>query len=406
MRSAATRDAVFPLRSATEKLKQGTDEFDPGRQNLEAELPAWALVLCTYRRREVLLICLRAALAQTRPPAEVIIVDASPDWQENRMAVMVDIARLYPNIRWKYTEAQRRSLPAQRNQGISIATAPILFMIDDDSIMYPNCAEEILRVYAADRQGQIAGVGAAEVAQPPDEANDLQRTTQGAPPAGQDADAISLAGGVLRRLRTTLRWNVAQLFDRGPNAFLPYEGKWIDQPIPKSCAHLDLTPARSLNGFRMTFRREAIARGGFLGWFVGYAPLEDLDGSHRASRYGALVTANRARLCHLTIRGGRPSHYSATAQWVMSGAVLHSVFANDRTAMARAWRRQVNRFMLLELVKDVAKGRLTLPGFRGILHGSRKLGQIYSMTPDQLETWYPPVQANLIRRGRPVSRAS
>jgi GT2 family glycosyltransferase len=406
MRSATTRDAVFPLCSATEKLKQGADDFGSGRQNAQAELPAWALVLCTYRRREALRLCLRAALAQTRPPLEVIIVDASPDWQESRVAVMVEIARLYPNIRWKYVEAQRRSLPAQRNQGIALASAPILFMIDDDSILYRDCAEEILRVYAADRQGEIAGVGATEVAEPPGELNGVLNTMTNTTSAREDTGATISAWGKLHRLRNSLRWNVAQMFDRGSSSFLPYDGKWVDQPIPESCAPLDLTPARSFNGFRMTFRREAIERGGFLGWFVGYAPLEDLDGSHRASRHGALVNANRARLCHLTVRGGRPSHYSATAQWVMSGAVLHSVFGNDRAAMARAWRRQVNRFMLLELVRDVAKGRLTLPGFRGILHGASRLGEIYSMTPEELEQWYPPVQEKLLGRGRPLLRTS
>jgi GT2 family glycosyltransferase len=347
-------------------------------------LSAWALVISTHRRREALMLCLQAALAQTRPPAEVIIVDASPDWHETRQQVLDEIAPLSPQARWEYVQAKRPSLPSQRNQGIALATAPILFMIDDDSLMYPDCAEEILKVYAADTDQRIAGVGAAEVAAPPGTDADFG-----------DAHTEQPAPWALQRLRNALRWNVAQFFDRGPNSFLPYDGKWPDAAIPQSCAHLDLAPARALNGFRMTFRRQAIAPGGFVDWFVGYAPLEDMDGSHRASRHGMLVNSNRARLCHLTFRGGRPTHYSAAAQWVMSGAVLHTVFASNRPAMARAWRQRVNRFLLLELAKDLAKGRLSLPGFRGILHGSRHLRQIYSMTPDQLEQWYPRVQKSL-----------
>lgn len=391
MRSAAARDAVFPLCSAPKKMKV-EDGHKAGPYG-EAELPAWALVLCTYRRRDVLMLCLQAALGQTSPPVEVIIVDASADWEATRDRVMAEIVPLLPGIRWQYVESERRSLPAQRNQGISLASAPILFMIDDDSMMYPDCAEEILRVYAADVDRKIAGVGAAEVANPPFAEYEPSYAPGTAP-----------VPGALQRLRTLLRWNVAKFFDRGPTSFVPYEGKWLDQPIPQNCAHLDLSHARSLNGFRMTFRRDAIASGGLAGWFVGYAPLEDLDGSHRASRHGALVNANQARLCHLTFRGGRPSHYSATAQWVMSGAVLQSVFGNNRAALARAWRRQVNRFLLLELAKDLAKGRLSLPAFRGILHGSRKLGQIYSMTPDQPEAWYPPVQASLVNSSRKLLR--
>jgi GT2 family glycosyltransferase len=374
------------------KAEEHENDF---RKTTEAELPQWALVLCTYRRRDVLMLCLQAAMGQTRPPAEVIIVDASSDWQSTRDQVMAEIVPLCPGVRWQYVQAHRRSLPAQRNQGISLASAPILFMIDDDSMMYPDCAQEILRVYAADTENKIAGVGAAEVMHP--------HFDQPAPSEAAVGKSLPKA---LHRLRAAVRWNVAQLFDRGPTSFIPYEGKWADQPIPPTCAHLDLSTTRSLNGFRMTFRRDAIASGGFLGWFVGYAPLEDLDGSHRASRHGMLVNANRARLCHLTFRGGRPSHYSATAQWVMSGAVLHAVFGHDRQALARAWRRQVNRFLLLELAKDLAKGRLTLPAFRGILHGSKHLRQIYSMTPDELEAWYPQVQASLVGQSHNLLRAS
>jgi hypothetical protein len=81
----------------------------------------------------------------------------------------------------------------------------------------------------------------------------------------------------------------------------------------------------------------------------------------------------------------------------MSNAVLQAVFGSDRPALARAWRRRVKRFLILELIKDVAKGRVTLPTFRGILHGARRLRQIYAMTPDELERWYPRVQAELMR---------
>jgi glycosyltransferase involved in cell wall biosynthesis len=372
-----------------------------------APLPAWGLVLSTYKRRDVLMLCLQAALAQTRPPAEVVIVDASTDWRETRAQVIAELAPARPGVRWHYVEAERRSLPAQRNQGIALSTAPILFMIDDDSLMYPDCAEQILRVYAADRGRQIAGVGAVEAGSAPPRAGD-PATHAGLGAAGDEAGPAARRGGrawsagpvgpqnAVGRFRTLVRWNVAQLFDRGPESFLPYRGSWDDWPVPADVAHLDVSPARALNGFRMTFRRDVIAREGFVGWFVGYAPLEDLDASHRASRHGMLVNAHGARLCHLTHPSGRQNHFSVAAQWVMSNAVLQAVFGNDRPALARAWRRRVTRFLILEMIKDVAKGRVTLPTFRGILHGARHLRAIYAMTPGELERWYPRVQAALM----------
>src|SRR6185436_20169250 len=123
----------------------------------------WGLVVCTYRRADVLLRCLRAAVRQTVPPAEIIVVDASPDWQDTRDRVMREIAADAPAMNWRYVKADVPSLPAQRNQGIALATADILFMIDDDSILFPDCAEEILNVYAADTNHQIAAVGAVPI---------------------------------------------------------------------------------------------------------------------------------------------------------------------------------------------------------------------------------------------------
>jgi GT2 family glycosyltransferase len=358
-------------------------------------LPEWALVLSTYRRRDVLMLCLQAALGQTRPPAEVIVVDASADWDVTRDAVMGEIAPARANVRWQYVQAERRSLPSQRNQGIALSTAPILFMIDDDSLMYPDCAEQILRIYAADADRQIAGVGAAEATVPPGMEPVAERPQSAADIAGRSS---------LERLRTRLRWNVAALFDRGPESFLPYQGRWDDRPLQGDLAHLDCSPARALNGFRMTFRRDVIAKERFLSWFVGYAPLEDLDASHRASRHGLLVNAHAGRLCHLTHPSARPNHFAVAAQWVMSNAVLQAVFGDDRPALARAWSRRVKRFLILELIKDLAKGRMTLPNFRGMIHGARRLREIYAMTPDELRAWYPPVQASLM--GVPLPAAS
>src|SRR5438552_4090779 len=191
MRSTATRDAVLPLRAPPQKLSAP----QPKPSNAEASLPPWALVLSTYRRREVLMLCLTAAVNQSCPPREIVIVDASPDWRDTREQVLSEFAAPRPGIRWKYVEADRRSLPAQRNQGIALSTAPILFMIDDDSIMYHDCAEQILGIYAADRGRKIAGVGATE-------ADDASAA------AGAGAATKAPPPGAIHRIRRKVRWNL------------------------------------------------------------------------------------------------------------------------------------------------------------------------------------------------------
>ena len=150
----------------------------------------WALVVATYMREDVLCRCLRLGAAQTRPPFEIIVVDSSPRWESTRERVLREIAPLWPGIRWHYVKAERRSSASQRNQGIGAASANVVFLFDDDSLMYPDCAAENMRVYDADQCRSVVGVNAMNVAVPssPDSkmgtsmaANPLTRRVRHAP---------------------------------------------------------------------------------------------------------------------------------------------------------------------------------------------------------------------------------
>src|SRR5262245_220356 len=132
---------------------------------------SWSLVIATYNRQDVLLRCLALAAQQTRPPLEIIVVDASPDWTAARERVMAELAVHRPHIHWHYVEARHRSSAGQRNQGVRLATADVVFLIDDDSLMYSDCAEHILPIYEADTQGQVAAIMADEATTPPDAAS-------------------------------------------------------------------------------------------------------------------------------------------------------------------------------------------------------------------------------------------
>jgi hypothetical protein len=122
----------------------------------------WALVIATHKRNDVL------ANGQTRPPLEIVVVDASPRWENTRERVLREIAPLWPKVRWHNLEAERRSSASQRNQGIRAASTDVVFLFDDDSLMYPDCAAEIMRVYDADSGRSVVGVNATNVAVPPD----------------------------------------------------------------------------------------------------------------------------------------------------------------------------------------------------------------------------------------------
>src|SRR6478672_629492 len=93
---------------------------------------AWSLVVCTFKREKVLPRCVRCALASTRKPAQVVVVDASPYWQSTRDAILAEFEPLHPDVEFVYVGARRASLTAQRNQALEHTAADVAFMLDDD----------------------------------------------------------------------------------------------------------------------------------------------------------------------------------------------------------------------------------------------------------------------------------
>ena len=52
----------------------------------------WSLLVATYNRTKALRNCVQFAIAQSRPPAEIVIVDASDTWEAHRQMVLEDRA--------------------------------------------------------------------------------------------------------------------------------------------------------------------------------------------------------------------------------------------------------------------------------------------------------------------------
>ena len=52
----------------------------------------WSLLIATDNRPDALRSCLQFAIAQSRPPTEIVIVDASDAWEAHRLMVLEDVA--------------------------------------------------------------------------------------------------------------------------------------------------------------------------------------------------------------------------------------------------------------------------------------------------------------------------
>jgi GT2 family glycosyltransferase len=345
----------------------------------------WSLVVVTYNRGPSLRRCLALAVAQTRPPQEIVVVDASPNWQDIRAEVMGDIASRHPEIRWEYVEARVRSMTAQRNQAIGLATSDVLFLIDDDSFMYPDCAAEVMKVYDADRRGLVAGVNAMLADEPPDAA-----------PANNPPDA---AAGP--EARPGLRERLTNFFEREletEKLLLPYDRTYPDHALPAELKSLDVAATRYLHGMRMTYRREPIRKERFEEFLHRYAAAEDLDASYRVSRHGALVNALQAQLYHERAVSGRLSRYTCMVLTLMNLAVLYRLKGYNPKALLRAFRGRVLRRLCVDFLRDLAMKRFSLPCSRADCYALTRFGDILAQDEQTLRKWYPSFQNEMNER--------
>jgi colanic acid/amylovoran biosynthesis glycosyltransferase len=343
---------------------------------------SWSLVVATYNRQDVLPRCLALAAGQTRPPLEIIVVDASPDWDAARARVMSELSVHHPNVRWEYVQARRRCLTAQRNQGIRLSSADVLFLIDDDSLMYPDCAEQVLKVYEADKERQVAGVMANEEATPPDAA-----------PVADQAATSEPGVSRLRELKDRLLYWLGVM-----DYLLPYDAGEDTRPLPPSLAGLNVLPRARLYGAWMTFRREVVEREPFDEILDAYAYLGDCDESYRAARHGALALACDARLCHLQARGGRLSVYTLSTFGALNALVLHRLHSSDLRRSISLYRSFLLKQCALQALRDLSHRDLSFPRARGIRVAIGMFAKVFTADKRALREWYPTLQKELIRR--------
>jgi GT2 family glycosyltransferase len=345
----------------------------------------WALVIATYRREAILPLCLRLAACQTRSPKEIIVVDASPNWQEIREQITQEFLVTYPQIHLTYVQAEQASSATQRNQGIGLSSADVLFLIDDDSLMYPDCAEEIMKVYEADVPEVIKGVGAINVSQPPEMARKWLPT--------QTTSAVTSS---FQSRQSRFRQLAKSLLSTKATYFLPYDEIPPVHTIPPHLYSLNIGVIEVMAGFAMTFRRSILQKERFSEVLRRYAAGEDQDLSYRVSRHGAIVNAVNARLCHLELSSGRLSKYQVAALAALNPSVLQQFYSPNRDRINRRWRQILWHRVLIYLLKDISERNWRFSRMRGVLFALSHLHQIYTKSPDELSDWYPEFQKQFL----------
>jgi glycosyltransferase involved in cell wall biosynthesis len=243
--------------------------------------------------------------AQSLVPRRLIIVDASPDEETERLvrgwSGAKPLARLMLYFR---VTGPLKGLTRQRNFGIRWVDTDLIAFFDDDVVLRPDCLSEMESVHRR-LNGDVVGVGGYTEGefQPPDL---LWRTRRF---LGIVSD---LRPGSYQRSGMSVPWS-----------FLPPTRGVVEADWLPGCA--------------MMWATGVIRDIGFSEAFEGYAQGEDLDFSLRARRKGKLVIAGAARFLHLFDENGRPNHGKLGYMAVYNRYQIQRRGLDDRSWLDVAW---------------------------------------------------------------------
>ena len=228
-------------------------------------LPISAIVP-TLDRPAALGRTLHSLAAQGVLPAELIVIDGSTGTSSK------DVVEQYA-VQWSpqcvvtWRKASQLGAAVQRNQGIALATQPVVWFFDDDIVFEEGCLQRLWQVLESDRA--LAGVNAMianESYHPP---GLVSRTVFAILNGGSEP---SYAGRVL-----------------GPAVNLLPEDR---DSFP------EVVPVEWLNSGCTLYRRDALPEPPFDLVFTGYSYMEDLALSLRVGRSRKLANVRTARIFH------------------------------------------------------------------------------------------------------------
>lgn len=297
-------------------------------------IPASAVVP-TRHRAQVLARTLNSMLAQQTLPSELIVVDASEDG-ETRKEVEAFSVKIGAGCRVRWLRADAAGAAVQRNQGVAAATQPVIWFLDDDIVLEPEC---VLRLWRALQSSPDIGG-----------ANAMITNQRYHPPGPASRCMFRLLGG------------------KGPS----FAGKILGPVVnllPEDRADLpEVVPVEWLNTTCTMYRREALPDPPFPAHFTGYSLMEDVTLSLLVGRRWRLVNARTARILH----DSQPGEHKSDPQAVARMQLLNRHYVMTQVLHRRgiiAWAR----LCLWELFGLVSSGltrgglKLFIPALKGRL---------------------------------------
>lgn len=268
----------------------------------------YTIAIATRNRPDALSLSIPRMLEQSRPPAEIVVVDSSDDHEAVRALVLrLTQASKIPTI----VIHGEKGLTRQRNKALEFVNHPIVFFPDDDSIWFKETAELQMSVYERDADNQISAVCGAESPVPP---ADFKATT--ASYQMNTKDRIKL------RCTRLMRWLESKI---APDpARIAGQSFYRNHTIPGWAQTDTIFPVEWMTGFRMSFRTSIIKKHRFDEALSNYSLFEDIDASFSAWRDGAVVGVSNAKIFHYKSPENRGNGYNLGRTQILNKAYIVS----------------------------------------------------------------------------------
>ncbi|HAA78994.1 MAG TPA: glycosyl transferase, partial [Microbacteriaceae bacterium] len=121
--------------------------FGLGETFVEASaLPSLAIVIPAYNEEDTIRACVLAALGQTIPADEIIVVDNKST--DATSSILAKLQSDFPDAPLRVLRQDKaQGISPTRNMGFDAVTADIIGRIDSDSVLEPNWVEETKKVF-------------------------------------------------------------------------------------------------------------------------------------------------------------------------------------------------------------------------------------------------------------------
>lgn len=345
---------------------------------------SWSLMVITYNRAKFLVECLKHALNQTRIPSEIVIVDASDNWQETFDHIKELYAEHWENVRLVYEPAKVRGIPYQRNQALDLTTSDVVFSLDDDIYLWPNAAEVVMEAYDCDKDEEVAMVGGFFVDGLPGEVEPPSDTAE-----ETSTQHLDIKQAVKSKLEGALTLE---------SHFVPY-GKEIEYPdLPEGLKGKGYLAGGLINGGRTTFRRKFGVESRWSVLLRYYATHEDSDFSYRLSSYGKIIQAPKAYFFHADGAEDRPFKFKINTIRVRNLMALHRATTKNR--FLSAWRLTLSFlfYTFFYLLIDPMRKRFTLPNALSYAYGVIQVPYFLFYPFEDFKKWYVDLQERMYRK--------